>query len=317
MKFFSPVTIPPPARKVSLQDRILLLGSCFADSVGEKMAAGGFCVNVNPFGTLYNPESIARAIRMLDSDSLFGPADCVEMGAGAGRTCSFMHHTSFARKTAEEFLQNANDKLLKAREFWKTCNVLILSLGTSFVWYHDGSAVANCLKRPAKEFTRRMLSSEESSRLLEEIASAHPEKHLILTVSPIRHLGDGARANALSKASLLLAAEALVNKALVARETVSDFGPYEQERAVPLATNTNSAENCFGLCDYFPAFEIMMDELRDYRFYSEDLVHPTPAAVSFIWDRFLDSFVEPSDLDPIRTNEKASRQVAHRPLAKD
>ena len=283
MKFFTPVTVPPPCKTVSLSDRIMLLGSCFADSIGDKMAAAGFCVNVNPFGTLYNPESIRNAVRLLDSDALFTPAHCVPMGAGADRICSFMHHTSFARKTAEEFLQNANAKLLQARDFWKSCNTLILSLGTSFVWYHDGTAVSNCLKRPAKEFTRRMLTSEETSRLLSDIASLHPEKHLILTVSPIRHLGsDGAHANALSKASLLLATEALVNKA-----------------------------------DYFPAFEIMMDELRDYRFYAEDLVHPTPAAVSFIWDRFLDSFVNPSDLDAIRANEKSSRQAAHRPLAKD
>ena len=278
MKFFSPVAIPEPSRRVSLSDGIMMLGSCFADSVGQKMAAGGFRVCINPFGTLYNPASILGAIKRLDSDSLFLPSDCVDMGAGAGRTCSFEHHTSFARTTAEEFLQNANDNLLQAREFWNSCNIVVISLGTSFAWYHSGRVVANCLKRPSGEFTRRMLSSEESAAILGEAVSSHPEKHFILTVSPIRHMGDGAHANSLSKASLLLAADSV--KA----------------------------------ADYFPAFEILLDELRDYRFYAEDLVHPSPVAVSFIWDRFLESFVCPGDLDAIRSNERASRQSSHRPL---
>ena len=277
MKFFTQVGIDRPRRQVSLGDGILLLGSCFADSIGEKMAASGFNCLVNPFGTLYNPESLREAVELLDSTALFGPGDCVPMGAGADRICSFRHHTSFACKTAEEFLENANDKLQQAREFWHSCNTLVISLGTSFVWYHDGQVVANCLKRPAKEFTRRMLSPEESLRSLQAIASVHPEKHLILTVSPIRHLGDGAHANSLSKASLMVAVNALSS------------------------------------ADYFPAYEILLDELRDYRFYSEDLVHPSPAAVTYIWHRFLDSFVLPSDLPAIRANEKAARTLAHRP----
>ena len=278
MKFFSPVSIPSPEQKVSLSDSIMLLGSCFADSIGQKMVAGGFNVNVNPFGTLYNPASILGAVNRLDSDSLFQPSDCVEMGAGAGRICSFEHHTSFARETAEEFLQNANDKLLQARVFWTSCNIVVISLGTSFAWYHSGRIVSNCLKRPAGEFSRRMLTPKESSDCLKKIVAVHPEKHVILTVSPIRHLGDGAHSNSLSKASLLLAAN-----------------------SIPEA-------------DYFPAFEILLDELRDYRFYAEDLVHPSPAAVSFIWDRFLESFTDPSSLDAIRQNEKAARQSAHRQI---
>ena len=280
MKFFSPVTIPQPSRLLSLSDSIMMLGSCFADSIGQKMSAAGFDVNVNPFGTLYNPASIAGAVRRLDGSTLFEASDCVEMGAGAGRICSFEHHTSFARKDTEEFLHNANDKLLQARDFWKSCNIVVISLGTSFAWYHDGRVVSNCLKRPTGEFTRRMLAPEESATCLKSIIDSHPEKHFILTVSPIRHLGDGAHSNSLSKASLLLAAEAI--KA----------------------------------ADYFPAFEILMDELRDYRFYAEDLVHPSPAAVSFIWDRFLESYVVPEEIDAIRANEKAARLSSHRSILK-
>ena len=281
MKLYSQVVFPPLKSPFSLQDRIVFLGSCFADSIGEKMAAAGFDVLVNPFGTLYNPASLLQAVRRLDSCTPFGPADCVPMGAGAGRICSFEHHTSFARPAAEEFLSNANAKLQQAREFWGKANRLVLTLGTSFVWRCDGRVVANCLKRPAGEFTREMLSVEQSSECLSAIASAHPEKQILITVSPIRHLGDGAHTNAISKARLLLSAEAL--------------------------TEAN------GPAQYFPAFEIMMDELRDYRFYADDLVHPSPAAVNYIWERFLATAVSPSDLDQIARNEKEHKQQSHRP----
>ena len=157
------------------------------------------------------------------------------------------------------------------------CNVLVITLGTSFAWYHDGTVAANCLKRPAAEFTRSMLSVEESSACLRAIADAHPEKRLLLTVSPIRHLGDGAHSNAVSKARLLLAADSIEG------------------------------------ADYFPAYELLLDELRDYRFYADDLVHPSASAVEFIWERFLEAFVSPSDLERIAANEKAARQSAHRP----
>ena len=241
------------------------------------MEAAGFDVLVNPFGTLYNPASLLQAVERLDSGVPFGPGDCVPMGAGADRICSFEHHTSFARQTAEEFLANANAKLQQAREFWQSANRLVLTLGTSFVWRCEGRVVANCLKRPAGEFTHGMLTVEQSSECLRAIASAHPEKQILLTVSPIRHLGDGAHANSLSKARLLLAAD-----------------------GIPAT-------------EYFPAYEILLDELRDYRFYADDLTHPSPSAVSYIWERFLTSAVLPSDLDQIARNEKAARQKTHRP----
>lgn len=274
MKLSTPVTIAAPRRPFSLSDKIVLLGSCFADNMGAKFAAAGFEVCTNPFGTLYNPESIRSAVERLDSTEPFGPADCVEMGAGAGRICSFSHHTSFARETAGEFLEHANSELDKAREFWRSADRVILTLGTALVWYHDGRAVANCLKRPAGEFERKMLSVSQIREALQEIIEAHPEKSFTVTVSPIRHLGDGAHINTLSKASLLLATAAAA-------------------------------------ADYFPAFEIMMDELRDYRFYADDLVHPSTAAVQYIWERFLETFVSPSDLSSILQNEKESKRRAH------
>lgn len=279
MKLTTQVNIVPPDEPFSLHDRVMLLGSCFADNMGAKFADSGFKVCINPFGTLYNPESIRNAVARLDSRKPFDIADCVEMGAGAGRICSFSHHTSFARPDAGEFLLNANEALRQACEFWSGANRVIITLGTALVWYHDGAAVANCLKRPASEFTRRMLTVSEISEALQAVVCAHPEKRFLFTVSPIRHMGDGAHVNSLSKASLLLGAETVA-------------------------------------ADYFPAFEILNDELRDYRFYADDLVHPSSAAVQYIWERFLETMVSQSDLPAIAANEKAARRSAHRPNLK-
>lgn len=278
MKLWTKVIADPPEAPFRLTDHIVLLGSCFADSMGMRMMRGGFDVLVNPFGTLYNPASLESAVRRLDSREPYTPADCVEMGAGAGLVCSYEHHTSFARESAGSFLQNANSRLQEAREFWSNSNRVILTLGTSFVWFSGDKPVSNCLKRPSGEFTRKMLSPAESAACLERIISSHPEKKFMITVSPIRHMGDGAHANSLSKAGLLLA-----------------------------------ADSCRG-ADYFPAFEILNDELRDYRFYADDLVHPSDMAAEIIWERFLESCTDPADRPAITAAEKAFRASAHRPL---
>ncbi len=279
MKLFTEIPCEKVA-ELALSDRICVLGSCFADEIGARMEAAGFDVLRNPFGTLYNPASIAAAVARLDNAEPFTPEDCVEMGAGAGRICSFSHHTSFARPTAEEFLAHANERLAEASARWCACKRVILTLGTAWVWRaleRPGQpVVANCLKRPAREFAHELLSVEACTELLRGIIEAHPDKQFILTVSPIRHLGDGAHANTVSKSTLHLAIQQL-----------------------PVA--------------YFPAYEIVMDELRDYRFYADDLVHPAPAAIQIIWERFLDACTLPSERERILAAERASRAAAHRP----
>lgn len=278
MKLFTQVQTEKLSTGISLNDKVMVLGSCFADNIGERLQGAGFNVMVNPFGTLYNPSSIFNAIWRLDSGIRYVPGDCVEMGAGAGLICSFEHHTSFARADAETFLDNANRSLDEASAFWKTCNKVMITLGTAMVWNHGGKIVANCLKRPAAEFTHDMLPVDAVRDTVAAIIAQHPDKDFIFTVSPIRHLGDGAHANNLSKATLHLA--------------LSQCGGFS----------------------YFPAFEILNDELRDYRFYAEDLVHPSRTAVDIIWERFLESAVPASELAAIRENEKAARLSAHRPL---
>ena len=277
MKFTTPVSSERLSTELALSDRIMVLGSCFADNIGQRLADSGFNVCVNPFGTLYNPASIATSVSRLTGGTPFTVEDCVEMGAGAGKICSFEHHTSFARVDAEDFLAIANSSLAEASAFWRTCNRVLITFGTAMVWLHGGKVVSNCLKRPAKEFSHEMLPVDEICRCIAAITRPVPgaeEKRFIFTVSPIRHLGDGAHVNTLSKASLQLA--------------VSRSG-----------------------CDYFPAYEIMMDELRDYRFYAEDLVHPSRQAVEYIYEKFRDAAFRPEDLVQIVSNEKRAAASRH------
>ena len=284
MKLFTEV---PCEKSLSflLSGPVCVLGSCFADEMGANLEAAGFDVLRNPFGTLYNPASLADAVARLDGGEPFTAADCVEMGAGAGRICSFSHHTSFARPTAEEFLAHANARLSEDAARWRACSHVILTLGTAWVWRaleRPGQpVVANCLKRPAREFTHELLGVDACEALLRGIIEAHPEKRFLLTVSPIRHLGDGAHANTVSKSTLHLT----VQKILRGAAGVS----------------------------YFPAYEILMDELRDYRFYADDLVHPAPAAVRIVWERFLDACTDPAERERILANEKAARAAKHKP----
>ena len=203
------------------------------------------------------------------------------MGAGAGLVCSFSHHTSFARADEEQFLANANLAMEEASAFWKSCNRLIVTYGTAFVWTRDGKVVANCLKRLPAEFDHKMMDVGQCRAHMERVAEIAGGRKLMLTVSPIRHLAQGAHSNTLSKATLQLASDCLVRE---------------------------------GKAEYFPSYEIILDELRDYRFYADDLVHPSDKAVEVIWERFLDCCTAPSEREVIRQNEKAARRMAHRPV---
>ena len=283
MKLQTPVEIEKLGIGISYEDSIAVLGSCFADNIGEKMREAGFDVCVNPFGTLYNPLSLSNAIARLSSGVPFTEDECVEMGANAGKICSFSHHTSFARDTQEEFLQNANASLSDASAFWKRCSKVIITLGTAwcFRFNETGETVSNCLKRPAGEFTRYRLGEESVVGILSRMVKRNPDKKFIFTVSPVRHLSDGAHGNQISKSTLLLAVDALC------REFSSN-------------------------CEYFPAYEIVMDELRDYRFYAEDMVHPSAQTVGYIWERFLSAALPADERVTFDAKMKLLKASKHR-----
>ena len=277
MNLQTPVILDPAPVSVSYNDRIAVVGSCFADEIGGRLAAAGFRSMCNPFGPLFNPVSIGNAVARLQSGVPFTKDDVVEMGAGAGRFCSFSHHTSFSRETPEAFLENANAALSEASVFWKDCNRVIITLGTAWAFRYDetGETVANCLKRPGTEFTRYRLTVAQTAAILQGLMQRHPGKQFIFTVSPVRHLSDGARGNQLSKSTLLLATEGL---------------------------------------PYFPAYEIMLDELRDYRWWAEDMVHPTKQAAAYICDRFLEGARPVREWDLYESKMKDWRRAQHRSL---
>lgn len=228
---------------------------------------------------------------MLAGSRMFGPEDCVQIGAGDERWCSFSHHTSFARASEEEFLADANEALAKARKRFVSSNKIIITLGTAWCFRNvaSGAVVSNCLKRPAAEFVRERLSSAEVTETLRRIAELCPGKQFIFTVSPIRHFKDGAHGNQISKSALLLG--------------IDDF---------LCGCPVDLSMDPFYPADYFPAYEIMMDELRDYRFYAEDMCHPSQQAVDYIRERFLDWALPSSERQALEENIRRFRHSQHR-----
>jgi hypothetical protein len=273
LKLQTPVADEPCKVGISYNDKIMMLGSCFTDNIGRQLEDYGFDVCVNPFGTLYNPVSILRSIEKLVSGTPFEEEDCVQIGAGDERWCSFSHHTSFAAASKEEFLAKANLALETAREHFMAASKVIITLGTSWCFRHieRSHIVSNCLKHNASEFVRERLSSAEVTaalhRIIELCTSTEgcKSKQFIFTVSPIRHFKDGAHGNQISKSALLLGIDDLL-------------------MSLPVDLSMNPRYPA----DYFPAYEIVMDELRDYRFYAEDMCHPSAQTVGYIHDRFLD-----------------------------
>lgn len=285
MKWQTPVAEGKCSVPLHEGDEIMVLGSCFADETGRRLAECGLDVCVNPFGTLYNPVSVCNSISRLQCGVPFTREDCVGMGAGAGLVCSFSHHTSFARPTPEAFLEHANAALETASARWKSASKVLITLGTAWCWRHlpEGEIVSNCLKRPAGEFSRERLTVPQTAALLKSLVQRYPDKFFVFTVSPIRHLSDGAHGNQVSKSILLLALE----------EVCAAF----PDRTV-----------------YFPAYEILLDELRDYRFYAEDMVHPSLQAAEYVFGKFLSFAFPDEERSRLEERRKAFKASQHRPM---
>lgn len=228
--------------------KILLLGSCFTTEVGLRLAANGFDAVINPTGNLYNPLSVARTIENVEARRRYSAGDLVEV---QGLFRSLDHHTRLAAPTPEEALLKINGSMEIAQQAMAEASTIVITFGTAYVFERRGNIVCNCHKLPAREFVRRRLSVEEIVDAWQPIIDRYPEKRFIFTVSPIRHRADGLHGNTLSKATLHIAIDRL-------------------RRA-----------------DYFDAYEILIDELRDWRFYATDGVHPSAEAVDVIYERFL------------------------------
>ena len=282
MIFHTEINIKPLEQTVVYADAMLFLGSCFADEVGAICKGLGFNALVNPFGVLYNPASIAQSVERLDSGRPFTRDDVIAVGER--QYCTFNHNTAFWNTSEDMLLQTINQRLGEAHEHFMKSKWLVVSLGTSWVFKHrmSGQIVSNCHKLPAHQFDREFLTVERSSQYLSGIVERHPEKQFIFTVSPLRHLKDGMHGSQLSKAALLLAVNEICRQ--------------------------------FANAHYFPAYEIMMDELRDYRFYKEDMVHPTEQAVRYIWERFAEFAINASEKPAMNAAAELRQMLEHKPL---
>lgn len=284
-KLKTTVDVPVAGKMLDYNSKILMLGSCFTTEIGKILQDYRFNVLVNPFGVLYNPCSIAGSVLRLASCIPFSADEVIQTNptdaSAPARYASFQHHSSFSRPTPEEFLKNANSSLAEASSFLQQTDTIIITLGTAWVYSNiaTGKVVSNCHKRVAKEFSRSLMNVEQCKAQLLKIADFLPDKHIIFTVSPIRHLKDTAHGNQISKATLLLAIE----ETLALREN----------------------------CSYFPSYEIMMDELRDYRFYAEDMLHPSPLAVKYIFEKFRESNISPLAFKQMESNIRLTKAENH------
>ena len=260
----------PSKWKIGYEDKILMLGSCFSDEIGEQMKQRYLSVTCNPFGTLYNPLSIAQAINLQSSISN------LQLVYHEGLYHAMSHHGSFSRADRNEAEQAVRASIDTMQQALEESTVVIVTFGTAWVYEMNGEIVGNCHKLPADRFTRRRLSVEEIVAAWRPILDRYPDKHWLFTVSPIRHIKDGLHENQLSKATLIQAVE--------------------------------------HLGDYFPSYEIMLDELRDYRFYADDLVHPSSLAVTYIWQRFVDTFCTPQTRNELILQHKRWKHEHHIPL---
>lgn len=287
MKLTTPVEIKALDRRLTYKDRILFVGSCFADEMGVRCTERYFDSLVNPFGVLFNPCSVSDCLGTLDGYGRdaeafrFKTADVIETSAGF---CSFHHHGSMARASAQEFLANANRVLAEASAFYSRAEWVVVTLGTSFIYTDKatGMVVANCHKLPAERFERTMIGVADVYDALSKYVAENPDRQWIFTVSPVRHLSDGLHANTLSKATLHLGIQKLIE----------------------LYPNAH----------YFPAYEILTDELRDYRFYADDMMHPSVQAADYIFERFMDYALADADRPRLAQAAKIHAMMQHRVL---
>jgi hypothetical protein len=284
--FQTEVSIPDFGWKISYRKPALLMGSCFTENIGNKLSALKYPVDLNPFGILYNPVSIAHGLRFLLQKKQFTTNDLVQHH---GLWHSFYHHGRFSSPNAEEALLIINRRITSSFMVLQKASFLFLSFGTAWVYEYKatGQTVSNCHKMPDREFRRFRLTPgeiiEEYRQLLPEIWKLNPGLKVIFTVSPIRHWKDGAVENQRSKATLLLSIDNIIR----------GFGE----------------ENC----NYFPSYEIMMDELRDYRFYDEDMIHLSTSAINHIWNIFQEALVEDESRKISEKVNKVISAVSHRP----
>jgi hypothetical protein len=287
-KFRTIIHPEPSTNKISYQTPVLFMGSCFTENIGNKMTQLKFPVIVNPFGVMYNPVSVQKGLEILIDQKKFDKSD---LDFYNEQWYSFYHDTEFSNMDQTVCLDRINQSIHAASQFLRETNYLLVTFGTSWIYKYlkTGAVVSNCHKIPAREYERLKLDVAdifiEWANLINRLSELNKNLKIIFTVSPLRHWKDGAIENQLSKSTLILAIHQLKAK--------------------------------FKNVEYFPAYEIMMDDLRDYRFYADDMLHPSKVAIEYIWEQFANTYFAKVTNEIIKEIEKIIQAKNHRPINPD
>ncbi len=282
--FRTEIKVEESIAKIDYDSNILFLGSCFATNIGEKFKSSRMNTMVNPYGVIYNPISVANTLESIINKREF---KCEDLNLYGERWHSFLHHSSFSDRDKDACLHKINESNKNAHDYLKSANYIFITFGTSWVyqWIHNEKIVSNCHKYPAKEFNRFILNIDEIvsryKKLLTELLVFNPKLKIVFTISPVRHLKDGAHGNQISKSTLMLAVDSIIEQ--------------------------------FESCNYFPAYELLLDDLRDYRFYDVDMVHPNSVTIDYIWRKLESCFFSNKTLEYIKEMHKLVKAIGHKP----
>lgn len=294
MKLQTQINIQKKQPQIDYSSKVLLLGSCFAENIGEKFEYYQFQQLQNPVGILFHPFAIENFLRRIVQQKEFTAKDVFQHQEIY--SC-FEAHSRMNTLSEDEILTNLNSALSETFGFIKSVSHIIITLGTSWIYKHleQHKFVANCHKIPQKNFQKELSSVAELEKSIQKsiayIQQLNPDCQFIFTVSPVRHAKDGFVENTRSKSHLITAVHQFINS------------PFPSERGL-------GGEASF----YFPSYELMMDELRDYRFYSEDLLHPNQLAVDYIWERFQETWLAEKTLPVMKQVQQIRQGLSHRPF---
>lgn len=287
MKLQTKIPLNPTNHQFGYDDKLLLLGSCFSENIGNKLEYYKFQSVTNPFGIIFNPVALERIIVNAVANKTYTEDGVFEINS---TWKSYYAHSDLNASSRLETIINLQDAQRKLRTQLQKCSHLFITLGTAWVYRHKESneIVANCHKVPQKEFLKELLSVdqiiESLSKIVTHIKTDNPTIKVVFTISPVRHLKDGFIENQQSKAHLITAVHQIVKTHKLA---------------------------------YFPAYELMMDELRDYRFYDSDMIHPSPTAITYIWERFVEVYASAKAKETMQQVAHIQKGLAHKPFNLD
>jgi hypothetical protein len=284
-KFRTEVKIAPADHKISHKSGIMMIGSCFTENIGERLSEYKFDVDINPFGIVYNPMSVNQNLEAILSGKKYTVSDLYNY---QDTWISFDHHSRFSFPEPEACLREINSRIEYSYNRISTINHLIITFGTAWTYRiaDSGRLVSNCHKIPASFFNRQLLKTDDIiliyKSLINNLIKINPDLRIIFTVSPIRHWKDGPVQNTVSKSTLILSIHEILK--------------------------------LFDCTEYFPAYEIALDDLRDYRYYEEDMIHPNSQMTNYIWEKFSQTYFSNETLGAMKDIAKLKSALKHRPF---